>query len=153
MTKKERESKIKRIEEQLENKKYLVYVSDFNNKEIKTYNVYSHLGFINDLEELFLNGELARDYNKCKEEIRKSLMYHFWAKCEWEVVITDWPPHISNDELERLNKEKEEYIRSWDREPFSLSYNPSVCKKIDVYEQIMNNFDLFFADLYQTFFN
>ncbi len=151
MTKKEKETKIKRIKELLENKKYLVYISDFNNGDIKTYNVYSHLGFTNDMIELFLNDKITQDRNKCKEEVRKSLMYYFWAKCEWEVVITDWPPHITIDELERLNKEKEEYIKNWDREPTRLSYNPDVCKKIDVYEQIMNNFDLFFADLEHTF--
>ena len=24
-------------------------------------------------------------------EVRSELMYYFWSKCEWEIVITDWP--------------------------------------------------------------
>lgn len=147
MTKKVQKEKIKSI---LEAKKYNVYISNFNQREIETYNIFNHAGFIDSLAELFIeNKELS--YDAFKEEIRKILLYFFWAKCEWEVVITDWPPHISNEELERLNKEKEEYVNNWKREPYNLSYNPAVAKKIDVYEQVTNNFNYFTKELYEEY--
>lgn len=56
------------------------------------------------------------DYEKFCEEVRLSLQYFFWSKCEWEVIISDWPP--SN------------------REPVEI--------KVDVYDQVMQNKDIFF---------
>ena len=66
-----------------------VYVSNFNSKRIETDNIFEHSGFLDDCKKA------ARKYSKDREafleEVRKSLMYYFWSKCEWEIVITDWP--------------------------------------------------------------
>lgn len=40
-------------------------------------------------------------------------MYYYWSKCEWEVIISAWPPRDGSD------------------------------KKIDVYSQLKANWDLF----------
>ena len=70
-------------------------------------------------------------------------MYYYWAKCEWEVVITSWPPHINMDELDRINKQRKSEFAKYDREPYCLCINTDVRKKIDVYSQVMLNFDIF----------
>lgn len=58
---------------------------------------------------------------KTKEELRECIkrhcMYHYWAKCEWEFVIVDWPPKGD-------------------------SINDSHPIKVDVWKQIEMNLDL-----------
>lgn len=48
-----------------------------------------------------------------EEEIRKSLFYYFCSKCEWEVVVSSFPE------------------------------NCGISKKIDVYWQVRNNWEIF----------
>ena len=48
------------------------------------------------------------------KELRSALMYYYWAKCEWEVVITPW---VSTDDTKNI--------------------------KVDVYWQVMNNWKVF----------
>ena len=62
--------------------------------------------------------DIEKELNSCEtkeqfaERLKANLMYYFWSKAEWEVVISAW---VGGDAL----------------------------KKIDVYTQVMNNFDVF----------
>lgn len=56
----------------------------------------------------------SKDREKFLEKVKISLAYYFWSKCEWEVVICGWPT-------------------SW----------TSIEKKIDAYEQVQLNWDVF----------
>ena len=94
-----------------------VYISDFNAKNIKQYNIFNHYSFREDCKKV----KKGVPFDKFKEEVKKSLMYFFWSKCEWEIFLEDWPPH------ESFKK-----------------------KKIDVYQQVMMNFDLFMAYLWNN---
>ena len=79
---------------------------------------------------------------KFAEEVRKSLQYCYWSKSEYETIITSWPPYIENDELDRLNKEKEAHLEKYGnfyREAVELN----VSYKIDIYTQIMMNWNRF----------
>ena len=92
-----------------------VYVGDLNSQKIETYNIFTHGRFYEklcklakDLRRQLKNGEKTvtvdmwehgkglytkevpvKDY--FLNEVRSELMYYFWSKCEWEVMITDWP--------------------------------------------------------------
>lgn len=73
--------------------------------------------------------------------IRESLQYCYWSKSEYETIITTWPPYITKEELDRLNKEKAEY-----EEKYRLirgSVNLEIGYKIDIYTQVMMNWDRF----------
>lgn len=66
-----------------------VYVGDFNGKRIETDNIFDHCAF---------DADCRKNYKKNKEnkeafleQLRRDLMYYFWSKCEWEVVIQSWP--------------------------------------------------------------
>lgn len=68
-----------------------VFVGDFNARTVKDYNVFHHAGFVGDLKKA------ARKYkdeerDAFENEMRRSLMYWFWSKCEWEVIVGHWPP-------------------------------------------------------------
>lgn len=120
--------------------KWYVYYQNINSREIKTFNVFDHGGFRNDVEKHL---KKYKDKDEFAEKLKSSLMYYFWSKCEWEVVITSWPPHIKPDELNRLNSEREKTVKEYNREPYSLYVNPDVGKKIDVYDQVKNNWHAF----------
>lgn len=55
----------------------------------------------------------CRNRNEFAERLRKNLMYYFWSKCEHEVIISSWP------------------------------YTDAAAEKVDVYQQVMMNFEIF----------
>lgn len=68
---------------------WYVYYGDFNAKKIESYNIFNHGGFILDCKKNYkANGDNREEFI---ERMRKDLMYWFWSKCEWEVVIVSWP--------------------------------------------------------------
>lgn len=89
-----------------------VYCENFNAQKIEIFNVFRHYGFHEDCKKA------ARKYSKDKEAfekaIKSSAMYYFWSKCEWEIILSDWPPSG------RFSKEK-----------------------IDVYDQLRLNWQAF----------
>lgn len=93
-----------------------VYRYDVNRNEIVTYNVFSNYGFVKSCVEVI--NKYKNDIEKIKEEIKHTLVYYYWSKCEWEILIS---PLFSRDGRER---------------------------KIDVYSQIMLNWDKFFDYLW-----
>jgi hypothetical protein len=108
-----------------EDHKWNVYVFDVNRSIMKNYNIFTHRGFVKYLCEIYQKEALsAVDF---QEEVRRELQYHFWSKCEYEIILTEWPPH------EDLSKD--------------------VREKIDVYDQIMLNIDRFIEWLYADYQN
>lgn len=123
-----------------EKMRWIVYCNSVNNKEIKEHNIFDHSGFYDGVVKKLKKCETKEEF---AEELRRELFYYYGSKCEWEVVITDWPTRIDSDELKRLNAEREEMKQKYNREPYSLCVEPKVAKKVDVYSQVRNNWDVF----------
>lgn len=68
-------------------------------------------------------------------------MFAYWSKVEYEMVLTDVFTSIDNNELERL---KQLYDR------YNYSTNLKVEKKIDIYDQVMLNWDIFSEYVYKN---
>lgn len=117
-----------------------VYMRDFNSQEIKTYNIFNHYSFRESVKKLkrkkLSKGEFA-------EQLKRELMYYFWSKYEYETVVTSFPPYIDKKELDRLNSEYEEYNSKYGHYPLKMEVCPEFCIKIDIYEQVMLNWDVF----------
>lgn len=96
-----------------------VYVSNFNARKIEVYNIFDHRSFYNDCVRV--KKKFGKDREKFAEEIRTNLMYFYWSKCEWEVILDHWP-HRDNAKQ----------------------------KKIDVYSQVMINWDHFIEYLWNN---
>ena len=92
---------------------WFVYKDNFNARTIEKYDIFNHYSFDKDVKEIYKR--YKNDFNTFSEEIKKSLMYHFWSKCEWEIIISDWPPS-TKDKVE---------------------------EKVDVYDQVMLNWKVF----------
>lgn len=96
-----------------------VIIGNFNSGEIEQYNVFRHYGFMQDL--IKIKKKYGGDREKFTDEVRTSLRYFYWAKCEWEVIVSHWPGNS-----ERFHD-----------------------KKIDVYDQVAMNFDRFMDYLWE----
>lgn len=103
---------------------WYVLVEDINDRKIVKFNVFNHYGFTYSLfDEVFkyLKKHGNNPFNTeefdddLKKIIRSNLMYYYWSKCEWEIIITCFPPYDKFNEL-----------------------------KTDVFEQVMLNYDAFF---------
>ena len=117
-----------------------VYREDFNQRAIVEYNIFDHGGFAQDVNKL-LKEDTTKD--EFTEQLKRSLRYYFWGKSESEVVITSWPVYIDKTELDRLNITYEEYNNKWGHYPYKINVVPDIGEKIDIYSQVMMNFDIF----------
>ena len=111
----------------VENLEWNVYIGDFNARTIKRYNVFQHWSFTWDIERGLREIEKSKDLpdNKKKEAFAECVLhnmrYYFWAKCEWEVIISHWPP------------------------------SEKFCdEKIDVFDQVMLNWDKFIDYIWEN---
>lgn len=89
-----------------------VYYHDINRSKMSTINIFNHHGFSRDIKEVIRK---YREKDEFIEQLKKELMYFFWSKAEYEIIIAPW---CGGD------REKE-------------------AKKIDIYEQVMMNYDIF----------
>lgn len=99
--------------------KWYVFVENINKKQIEVYNIFDHHYFKKDCDEAWekwYKGESgALEFEK---DIKRILKYYFWCKCEWEIILSDFPP--------------------------SKNFND---KKIDVFKQVEINWDNFISYL------
>ena len=111
-----------------ERPKFYAMHKDFNDGEMKPYNVLSAV-----FEDILTPNDrlvskyfyiVDRNYKKvkirtkeqCAEYVKDKLMYHFWGNATWEFIAIDWPYRKTIDESRPV--------------------------KIDVYEQIEPNLSL-----------
>ena len=111
------------------------------NGEICPLNIFEYnYKFLEDL--LTAKRKYKDNFEEFADYVRKSLQYYYWSKSEYETVITTWPPYIESEELNRLNKEKHE--REIRNRPFYRdAVNLATRYKIDIYTQVMMNWDRF----------
>ena len=119
---------------------------DINGRKIDVFNIFEHGGFAKSLLKI---KKECKTFEEFAEQVRRNLSYYFWSKSEWEIIVTTWPPHIDAKELERLNKEREENIKKYGQ--FRYEYvNVDIGEKIDVYDQVMLNWDQFIDYLWRN---
>ena len=136
-----------------------VYISNFNNREIETFNIFDHCSFYEAC--LKAKKKFKEDKEGFAEEVRRNLMYYFWSKCEWEIILDHWPDgewgelrtSMTVRELADMYGNAGKKNDSWrfsenviDRNVVLKVYPEWIrfkCKKIDVYEQVMNNWQIF----------
>ena len=91
-----------------------VYVENFNAKTIEKRNIFANGTSLKEIAKMFK--KCGDDKEAFAKELRSELMYHYWSRCEWEIILTSWPPS------------KEGQFKDM---------------KIDVFDQISMNWDVF----------
>ena len=124
-----------------------VYMRDSNGREIKVFNIFDHHSFRESVIKL-----KRKKFPKevFAEMLKREVMYYFWSKYEYEVVVTSFPPYIDKKELDRLNAEYEEYNIKWGHYPLRMDARPEIGSKIDIYAQMMLNWDVFVDYVWRT---
>jgi hypothetical protein len=117
-----------------------VYEQESNSREIKVFNIFNHHSFNESVKRL-KRQKLPKD--EFAVQLKRELMYYFWSKCEYEVVVTTFPPYITEQELDRVNKEQVVHFNKYGRYPKHLDITPETAKKIDIYDQVCLNWDVF----------
>ena len=82
------------------------------------------------------------NFEEFAEHIRSWLQHEYWSRSEYETVITTWPPYVNGEEVDRLTQEKAARIEKYGnfiRESVDLEFG----FKIDIYTQVMLNWDRF----------
>lgn len=69
---------------------WYVYVESFNARTIEKRDLFAHGAHIKEIAKMFK--KCGDDKDAFTKELRSELMYYYWARCEWEVIITSWPP-------------------------------------------------------------
>ena len=88
-----------------------VFYHDVNRQIITTFNIFRHGGFNNDVQK---NLKKIKDKNEFSERLHCDLMYYFWSKTEYQIIISPWCGGRDTKDI-----------------------------KVDIYTQVMNNWDLF----------
>ena len=123
------------------NLEWNVFYYNFNKNKIEIFNIFSHRRFADDVRKSL---EKNNDKDEFAKQLKSYLFYYFCSKYEYEVIVTSFPIYITVDELDRLNCERQMYKDKYDTDYCArTSINPDVGIKIDVYIQVMNNWNVF----------
>ena len=99
-----------------------VRLYDPNVEDVRAYNVFNNAPFAEAVRELFATPE--QPYDKLTERVRQLAQWQFWARCEYECVVSAWPPD---------------------------SRDVVVGRKIDVYQQLCWNWERFAEYVYDCY--
>lgn len=88
------------------------YVFMERNLSFHEYNIFDHGTFAGYCKDAYRKHR--EDKAAFLEDVRHALMYCFWSKCEYEILLRAWPP------CDRDN-----------------------VRKVDIYEQVMMNWHVF----------
>lgn len=83
---------------------------------------------------LYAKKHYAEDFPRFADHVRNWLRHEYWSRSEYETIVTSWPAYITQEEIDRLNKEEPRQ-----RKPVNLE----VGYKLDIYAQVMINWDRF----------
>lgn len=122
------------------NLEWNVFYHSINKQEITTFNIFNHWKFAEDVQKSL---KKFKDKDEFAEQLRRDLMYYFWSKCEYEVIITSFPTYITMNELDRINEDRWLHKDRYGTDYMRINVSPETGAKIDIYEQVMNNWDIF----------
>ena len=120
--------------------KWNVILQDDRTGDLKPYNVFEYTDFRASIERLIEKNYPREMFLK---ELDQECHYHFWAKVEWEIVFTTWPPYIDAEEIERIIADHHINHKSDQALPEYIEVNVREKHKVDVYSQLRANWERF----------
>ena len=88
-----------------------VFYHDSNRQEIITWNIFEHCSFDDNVNKLLSK---CKDKDEFEEKLKNELMYYFWCKSEYEILMHPW-----------IGSKNDKAI------------------KVDIYTQVRNNWNIF----------
>lgn len=122
---------------------WYVFSYDINSRRITKFNVFNSNRFYDGL--LKIKKEMKKSplsFEEFSKLLEGSAMYSFWAKSEYEIILSNLFCSISKDEIKRIKQvDENRHIES-----VNLLYQ----KKVDIYEQLKLNWDKFAEYVYSN---
>lgn len=101
--------------------KWNVWIWDFNHDELEQYDVVPML--LRELKSL-RKEDFPMDKKSMDGELRGWARYHFWAKCEYEMIVHGWPEQKNDKKVDVYDQ----LMLNWDT--FSEAFWKNVWKPI-----------------------
>ena len=111
-------------------KEFNVIIYDFNSKKVVSYNIIPYLLSRYEKEE-----NKPKTFDEFKEYIKNWSMYQWWARCEYEIIVSPWPYTLSPSERAKEENNVEAWKEHWKK-------HLNECQKIDIHYQVMMNLDI-----------
>lgn len=77
---------------------FYVINEDINSREFKKYNVMPY--FINCYKEARKKKKQPKTFDEFKEFVKSNSMYMYWSRCQYEIVLTDWPSQTRSKKID-----------------------------------------------------
>ena len=106
---------------------------NFNSKEFVPYNIIPYL-----VSQYKIKRDKPKTFDEVKEFVKKESMHQWWARCEYEIVLSPWPYTLSPSERAKEENNVEAWKEHWKK-------HLNECEKIDVHYQVMMNIDIITA--------
>ena len=74
-----------------------VIYCNINERRIKTFNLFNHVRFSEDVGKLLCKTNISKE--KFSEKLHNLVMCYFWCKAEWEILIRAWCGGDGNEEV------------------------------------------------------
>ena len=89
--------------------------------------------------------EKTNSREEWEETFRLRLMAQYWSRCEYELLLVEWPACVPISAIDEMAKEVKTYKREYGHLPYRVDAQlPESTKKIDIYDQLMLNKEIFF---------
>lgn len=111
-------------------KEFNVINYDFNSKKVVSYNIIPYL-----LSRYEKEKNKPKTFDELKEYIKNWSMYQWWARCEYEIIVSPWPYTLSPSERAKEENNVEAWKEHWNK-------HLKECEKIDIHYQVMMNLDI-----------
>ncbi len=111
-------------------KEFNVIIED--NGEFRPYNIIPYL-----VKRYNEKEDKPSTFEEFKKFVKTEAQYQWWARCEYEIVLSPWP-YISSPS-ERWDKKGENDVEAW-KEHWRKHLEK--CEKVDIYWQIKMNLDI-----------
>lgn len=70
-----------------------VVYHNMNSRKIEVYNIFDHYSFRQEVLKAMKECSAREEFEKA---VNSSLMYYFWSKSEWEILIYPWLSELKN---------------------------------------------------------
>ena len=135
------------------NLRWDVYREELNKNEFRKVNIFNHGRFFEAVQKLL---KLCKSKEEFANRVRSELLYYFWSKSEYEVVITKkngriiMSPWISNNvpELDVTDDDNFDWLGFYDSLD-KVKYNDKL--KIDIYDQVMYQYEAFIDYVWNSY--
>ena len=77
---------------------FYVISYDINGKDFTPYNVMPY--FINCYKNARRKKKQPKTFDEFKEFVKSKSMYMYWSRCQYEIVLTDWPSQTRGEKID-----------------------------------------------------